>query len=200
MSGLAHLFEQQGIATTIISQVRLHTEKMAPPRALFVPFDFGRPFGAANDPGFQRRVIEHALGLLERESGPILEDFPDDEPETTGEEIGWSCPVRFAAPTNELTGAAAIEKTLLDEIAQMRPWYEQAVSSRGRTTVSSASDPIESTASLFASMFGDTLPPRRGRGRRWAIGVFFVLQGIGLIPFGLFGAGEGLLRRSGIPN
>ena len=32
------------------------------------------------------------------------------------------------------------------EIAQMKPWYVQAMSSRGRTTVSSASDPIESTA------------------------------------------------------
>jgi len=38
---LARALETAGIATTSISMVREHTEKVKPPRALFVPFPFG---------------------------------------------------------------------------------------------------------------------------------------------------------------
>ena len=34
MGGLAHTLEDEGIATTQISLIRLHTEKIKPPRAL----------------------------------------------------------------------------------------------------------------------------------------------------------------------
>src|SRR5205823_3350745 len=57
------------------------TENTKPPRALWVPFELGRPFGPPSDAAFQRRVILAALGLLEREGGPVLlADFPDDDP------------------------------------------------------------------------------------------------------------------------
>ena len=77
MGGLAHYIEGAGIPTVVISLIRRHTEVMKPPRGLFVPFELGRPFGAANEPGFQRRVLLDALKMLERTDGPILEDFPD---------------------------------------------------------------------------------------------------------------------------
>ena len=48
---------------------------MKPPRALAVPFELGRPFGAPNEVEFQRKVLHNCLELLERESGPVLEDF-----------------------------------------------------------------------------------------------------------------------------
>jgi len=38
---LARALETAGIATTSISMVREHMEKVKPPRALFVPFPFG---------------------------------------------------------------------------------------------------------------------------------------------------------------
>ena len=158
MSGLAHLFERQGIATTLISLIRVHSEKMAPPRALWVPFGLGRPFGPANDDRFQRRVVSEALGLLERGSGPILEDFPDEEPETEGEQAGWTCPINFAREAEDLSGAAAIKRTLLNEISQMQPWYDYAVSSRGRTTVRDTAESMVAIAELFASMFEEELP------------------------------------------
>jgi hypothetical protein len=42
---LARVLEAHGIATTSISLVREHTEKIKPPRALLVPFPFGHAFG-----------------------------------------------------------------------------------------------------------------------------------------------------------
>ena len=133
MCGLGHLFEQQGIATTTISLIRLHAEKIAPPRALWVPFDLGRPFGAANDAAFQREVVMSALSLLERDSGPVLDDFPHNAPDSSSDETTWSCPISFARREEKLSGAEAIKKTLLNEIAVMQPWYDRAVSARGRS-------------------------------------------------------------------
>ena len=82
MNALAYFFEDEGVAATGVSLVREHTLGMRPPRLLWVPFEFGRPLGAPNDPDFQRRVIVTALQLLEAERGPILADFPDDAPQS----------------------------------------------------------------------------------------------------------------------
>ena len=75
---LARTLESHGIATTSISLVREHTEKIKPPRALFVPFPFGHAFGRANDVALQHRVLRAALDLLSEAAGPVLRDFPDD--------------------------------------------------------------------------------------------------------------------------
>ncbi len=75
---LARALEAHGIATTSISLVREHTEKIKPPRALFVPFPFGHAFGRPNDVVLQERVLRAALDLLGAPSGPVLRDFPDD--------------------------------------------------------------------------------------------------------------------------
>jgi hypothetical protein len=156
--GLGHLFEKQGIATTAIVLIRLHAEKIAPPRALWVPFDLGRPCGAPNEPAFQKRVVHQALSLLESPEGPVLEDFPDDEPQAAAAQESWSCPISFARSEETLTGAAAVERTLIEEISAMKPWYERAVEARGRTTVSDVADSFEEIAVFFASMFNDELP------------------------------------------
>lgn len=74
VSLIAAELERRGIATTSVSLLREITEKMRPPRALFVPFPLGYPLGAPHDAELQRRVIAQALSLLEREGpGPILE-------------------------------------------------------------------------------------------------------------------------------
>ena len=77
---LAHFLEEEGLPTTQVSLIRLHTEKTKPPRALWVPFEFGRPFGVPNGPAFQKRVLLAALALLVAPGGPVLEDFPEDAP------------------------------------------------------------------------------------------------------------------------
>jgi hypothetical protein len=45
VSALGHYLEEEGIATVAISLIRPQTENTKPPRALWVPFELGRPFG-----------------------------------------------------------------------------------------------------------------------------------------------------------
>ena len=134
MSALGQFLEQEGIPTVSISLIREHTAAIDPPRALWVPFMLGRPFGVPNDAVFQRRVVLSALQLLERDSGPVLEDFPDDAPyEDLGAvEEAQNCPVSF--PRKASSGALA--ERLQDEIAQLGAWHEVAVKRNGgRTTL-----------------------------------------------------------------
>ena len=106
---------------------------MRPPRFLWVSFPLGRPLGLPGDAAFQRRVLLASLRLLEAERGPVLEDFPDDVPGMTVEEQqGAVCPVPLPpvhdVPDDELT------QILMQEIARLEPWYDMAVTTRGRTT------------------------------------------------------------------
>ncbi|UCG38011.1 MAG: hypothetical protein JSV00_07355 [bacterium] len=75
MGALAHYLEDEGLSTTQISLVREHTLRIRPPRALWVPFELGRPLGPPGEPEIQARVLRAALQLLERPSGPVLEEF-----------------------------------------------------------------------------------------------------------------------------
>ena len=80
MGGLAHYLEEEGISTTHISLIREHTERIKPPRALWVPFELGRPLGVPGDAAWQTRVLRAVLELLEASSAPVLVDFPDEAP------------------------------------------------------------------------------------------------------------------------
>jgi hypothetical protein len=81
VSALGHYIEEEGIATVAISLIRPQSENTRPPRALWVPFELGRPFGPPSDAAFQKRVILAALRMLEAGGGPVLlEDFPEDDP------------------------------------------------------------------------------------------------------------------------
>ena len=64
MSLVAAALEQQGISTVVVQLLRLVTEKVRPPRALFVPFRHGYPLDSPNDPEKQRAVISAALNLI----------------------------------------------------------------------------------------------------------------------------------------
>jgi len=122
VSGLAHFFEDEGLATVIVALVREHAEHMRPPRALWVPFELGRPFGAPDDAGLQTRVLRAALALLDRPvPGPILEDFTEQAPYPLGE-AGWQFPGDLD------TG------DVLAEVASLRPFWEQAHDRHGRSS------------------------------------------------------------------
>ena len=68
--------EYAGISSVSISLLREITEKIQPPRALYVPFPLGYPLGEPNNVGLQTRVIQAAFALLPRNDAPILEFFP----------------------------------------------------------------------------------------------------------------------------
>ena len=159
MSALSHFLESEGLSTTGISLVRPHTEQMHPPRALWVPFELGRPFGAPDDPGFQRRVLEAALSLLDAGPRPVLADFPDDAPNiyAPSPTEAWVCPVSFPPPPVDLDDLGA---AILAEVGQLAPWYEEARRSHRRTSVRGESFSVEEAAE-YAAAFLDT-PPETG--------------------------------------
>ena len=72
VSLIAAELERRGIATVCIILLRQIAEKVRPPRALSVPFRHGYPLDAPNDAARQRRVVEAALALLERDATPPL--------------------------------------------------------------------------------------------------------------------------------
>lgn len=126
-----------------MSLIREQTAAAKPPRALWVPFILGRPFGAPNEPDFQRRALRHLLSLFERPVGPVLEDFPEDAPADSEATAEFACPVSFAAAKPAAGGLVA---TMLDEITELEPWYELARRRRGRTTVGVFAPGIEAAA------------------------------------------------------
>jgi hypothetical protein len=131
---LARLLEARGIATTSISLVREHTEKVKPPRALYVPFPFGHALGRPGDPDLQHRVLRAALDLLRSPAGPVLRDFLDDS--DPGHEPG--APVQASA----ITPAAGVPDDPALETTQMRRYHEQWLAhSGGRTAFGLTSIP-----------------------------------------------------------
>ena len=76
MSALAHYLEGDGLATVVVALVREHAETMRPPRALWVPYELGRPFGEPDNSDLQRQILREALALLDGpQEEPLLVDF-----------------------------------------------------------------------------------------------------------------------------
>jgi hypothetical protein len=114
----------------------------------------GRPFGAPNEPDFQRRVLRALLSLFDRETGPVLEDFPEDAPATDAPPEGFACPVSFAA---EIESEDDLVDAMRREMVQLAPWYDLAVRRRGRTTVGISGMKVEEAA-MHAGSYLDGLP------------------------------------------
>jgi hypothetical protein len=124
VSALGHYIEEEGIATVAISLIRPQTVNTRPPRALWVPFELGRPLEPPGDSAFQKRVILAALRMLEGVAGPVvINDFPDDDPRDRPDP-GWRAPL-----------AAGAADRLDDEIALLDGSHRRSAAQRGRTTV-----------------------------------------------------------------
>jgi hypothetical protein len=132
---LARALEAEGVVTTSISMVREHSEKVKPPRALFVPFPFGHALGRPNDPALQHRVLAAALALLSEPVGPVLRDFPDDaepgdQPPAPRQASGITVAERIAAD--------AVAEAM-DQVATHAQWLS---ASGGRTAFGLAGVPV----------------------------------------------------------
>ena len=157
MSALAHYLEEEGIATVAISLIRPQTENTKPPRALWVPFELGRPFGPPGDAAFQRRVILAALGMLERDNGPvIIEDFPDDDPRWQPNP-GWRPPPIPAAPV--AAPAEVLAAALEAEIPQLWDAHQRWVAQHGRTAVGLCGLSISDCGRYVADWLRSKAPP-----------------------------------------
>lgn len=151
MGGLSHYLEDEGLATTQISLIREHTEIMKPPRALWVPFELGRPFGSPENAPFQTRVVMSALKLLEAPKGPVLADFPDDAPDSNAPTTHLACPVSFAPPTGEMTSLDQMLEAFRNEVANMNSWYDLALRKRERTTAGVTGLTLSEIVTFFVS-------------------------------------------------
>lgn len=141
--------------TTGISLVRENAEAMQPPRMLWVSFPLGRPLGYAGDAAFQHRVIAHALDLLNRSAGRVLEDYPEDMDEKVVE-AAPACPVSFSPRRGDTDSWC---DRLLREFDSLRPWYELSLRRRGRTTVGLSADGMQEILEQLATWLDDRSQP-----------------------------------------
>ena len=153
MSAIGHYLEEEGLATVAISLIRPQTENTKPPRALWVPFELGRPFGPPSAAAFQKRVVLAALRMLEGAEGPIIiKDFPDDDPRAT-QDPTWRPPFTPAAVSDSL--AARLEA----EILRLQGAHERWVAQHRRTTVGLSGLPIGDCARYVADWLRGKTPP-----------------------------------------
>ena len=154
MSALARYFEDEGIATTIVALVREHAVAMKPPRALWVPFELGRPFGAPHDNELQRRVLRAALALLDRPGpGPILEDFTEEAPHPEGD-AEWQFPAELD------------QSSVMSEAANIFSIWSSLVQRKSRTSVGiSGFTPLEAVEYIARLDSDDPMPNPRGMAR-----------------------------------
>lgn len=125
-----------------ISLIRAHAERLRPPRMLHCDFPLGRPLGRPRDPVFQRQVLEAAFALLERPSGPVLEDFPETISDQAEHPLACPLPPRFdpALPP------------AVDEARGLRPAWERARQQNGGSQLGRVvdADGIPAAAAAFA--------------------------------------------------
>lgn len=127
MGVIARVLEAAGLATTSISLVREHTEKVRPPRALFVPYAFGYTLGQPGEPDLQGDILRRALGLLTQPQGPVLADYADASVE--GEEL-------TLPQSSTVAAGRAPSADVAFEVTALRPYYERWVAAQdGRTGV-----------------------------------------------------------------
>jgi hypothetical protein len=133
--------------------------KIQPPRALWVPFELGRPLGVPGDAPFQTRVLQAALQLFDMPSGPVLVDFPDDAPTAAAASTLLACPVNFAPSPEAVSDTDRLRAALQHEIAQLRTWYDLAVTQRGRTTMGVSQLTPEDLGTLIGAFLDGQAPP-----------------------------------------
>lgn len=123
-----------------------------------MPFEFGHPLGAPNDPAFQKQVLVTALKLLEASEGPVLSDFPQDAPVSAGEPVILACPYIPKEENTNLTDVEKLCRTFRAEMASLRPWYDLATQKRERTTVGVSRLPLEELSGFICSFLTEGKP------------------------------------------
>ena len=157
MSALGHYLEEEGIATVAIALIRPQAENTKPPRALWVPFELGRPFGPPSDPAFQKRVILAALRMLERKGGPVvIEDFTDDDPRAKPDPA-WRPPRLFRTAGGG--SADALAARLEAEIVQLQASHRLWLAQHNRTTVGLSGFLISECGRYIADWLRGNAPP-----------------------------------------
>ena len=145
------MLETRGFSTVAIGLVRYQIEQVRPPRGLWTPFQLGRPLGEPEDAAFQRRVLDQALGLLERTDGPvILEDFPADPP-------NWQDTPGWMPPETTRTHGHSVE-AFAGELRSLLPAWKQAGQRFGRITVGLSGQEVDAWPGFIEAVLGGGMP------------------------------------------
>lgn len=120
----------------VIGLVKLHLEKIKPPRALWVPFELGRPLGAPSNPELQHEVLEQALQLIETADKPVIKDFKLDDP-------------RFNPDSEWRPPELKEHDSIASESAELKPYYQRQCVDKSRTSVGVAKVAVNELAELF---------------------------------------------------
>jgi hypothetical protein len=157
VSALGHYLEEEGIATVAVVLIRPQAENTKPPRALWVPFELGRPFGPPNDPAFQKRVLLAALNMLVEGGEPVrIIDFPDDDPRARPDPA-WHPPFMSAAVASG--SAVSLASRLETEILLLQGAHRRWVEQHGRSTVGLSGLTIGDYACYVADWLRGKAPP-----------------------------------------
>ena len=157
MSALGHYLEEEGIATVAIALIRPQAENTKPPRALWVPFELGRPFGPPSDATFQKRVLVAALRMLVEGGRPVrIVDFPDDDPRARPDPA-WRPPFMPAAVANGL--AEPLPSRLEAEVLLLQGAQQRWMVQHGRSTVGLSGLAIAEAAHYVADWLRGKAPP-----------------------------------------
>jgi hypothetical protein len=102
--------------------------------------------------------------LLERDAGPILEDFPHDV-DQDNDHTPAACPVSFTTAPPPQGEVDLLLSRFRDEILAMRSWYDLAKKKSGRTTSGVSGLDADDIAILFADFMkkGGTVPVVEGQ-------------------------------------
>lgn len=119
--------EEKGLITVALSLIREHTEKVKPPRAVYVPFPLGLPVGHPGNVAEQQAVLDLAFSTLGAESGPVLVEYRD---ETAAEEGGSPLQASEIEPDEQARTA-----DFATEVTLMRRYWEQHLAATARTGV-----------------------------------------------------------------
>jgi hypothetical protein len=162
VSALGHYLEEDGIATVAIALIRPQAERTKPSRALWVPFELGRPFGPPSDAAFQKRVLLAALHMLVEGGEPVrIVDFADDDPRARPDPA-WRPPFVPAAVANGL--AESLASRLEAEVSLLEGAHQRWVAQYGRSTVGLSGLVIAEAARYVADWLRGRAPasPRDG--------------------------------------
>jgi hypothetical protein len=157
VSALGHYLEEEGIATVTIALIRPQAENTKPPRALWVPFELGRPFGPPSDVAFQKRVLIAALRMLVEGGRPLrIVGFPDDDPRVRPDPA-WRPPFTPAAVANGL--AESLASRLEAEVSLLRGAQQRWMVQHGRSTVGLSGLAIAEAAGYVGDWLRGKAPP-----------------------------------------
>jgi 2-haloacid dehalogenase len=157
VSALGHYLEEDGIATVAIALIRPQAENTKPPRALWVPFELGRPLGPPSDTAFQRRVLLAALTMLVESGGPVrIIDFPDDDPRARPDPARQP-PFRPAEIAN--VSSETLASRLEAEVSLLQGAHERWMAQHGRSTVGLSGLPMTEAARYVADWLRGKAPP-----------------------------------------